>query len=257
MNQYALDPIGYVRNDCPNPDSLPYQGAPSVLELEPGHLNAAAGLEPGFVWVLTWLDRAERLSAQSRDGTVRGSFSSRSPVRLNPIAITAARLLHLERGRLTVDALDVCDGTPLLDVKPYVREFDCVFGPADPAWRRAATPEERLARIVRTIERFCGPLTPETALGARAVLAVDRDLDVPVNRPDLHWECRCASAVAGAVQAISGAPLGSPRLLLGADEQLVRAQLPESSAAYWLLSPTGTPAEILVAKEELLFARVK
>lgn len=227
MSDYVLRPIGYVRNAFRTEDEIPYQGGASTLELLAEYQEAVCGLEPGYIWVLTWLHQSERTPARSSGGRVRGSFASRTPARLNPVGITVARLLSLDGGRLSVDALDVIDGTPLLDVKPYVREFDGVFGPADPAWRRAPERERRLARIVRTIERFCGPLTPELSRAANIVLEADIDLDTPVNSPELSWECRCDLGIAAGVQAVAGAPLNSPRFRLGPDEGLVRVSLPD------------------------------
>jgi tRNA-Thr(GGU) m(6)t(6)A37 methyltransferase TsaA len=252
MDEYALIPVGYVRNDVRTPDDVPYNGAASVLELLPDCAAAAEGLEPGYVWVLTWLHQSERPTG--RPG--RGRFASRTPVRPNPVAVTAARLLRVEGARLHVDGLDVCDGTPLLDIKPYVREFDCVFGPADPAWRRAALPEQRLARLVRTVERCCGPLTPLTALAARLALAADRDLDIAANSPDLTWECRCPLAVAAGIQAVSGAPLDSPRLCLLPDEGILRVSTGERSVAYRLQGPAGSPQQVLEAPEASLIERL-
>lgn len=254
MNEYVLQPIGYVRNGILNPDEVPYNGAPSTLELLPEYAAAANGLEPGYIWVMTWLHQSERVAARAQASGMRGSFASRTPTRLNPVALTAARLLKLEGTILSVDALDVCNGTPLLDVKPYVREFDCVFGPADPAWRRASLPDQRLARIVRTIERFCGPLTPALAVAARLALAVDRDLDLPVNSTEIHWECRCPLEVAGGIQAVAGTPLGSLRLRLAPDTGVVRATTGRGMKVTYHLTPTWAEAS-LNASEEALFLR--
>jgi len=254
MNEYVLQPIGYVRNEVSIPDEVPYNGAASILELLPEYAAAANGLEPGYIWVVTWLHQSERVPARDHPGGARGSFSSRTPTRLNPIALTAARLLKVEGLALYVDALDVCNGTPLLDVKPYVREFDCVFAPADPAWRRASLPEQRLARIVRTIERFCGPLTPALAVAARMALAVDRDLDVSVNSADLRWECWCPAEIAGGIQAIAGTHLGHPRFQLGPDEGFVRASSPTAGTVCYALRPSWS-AGSLQAPEATLFAR--
>lgn len=254
MNEYVLQPVGYVRNKIENPDDVPYNGAPSVLELLPEFAAAATGLEPGYIWVMTWLHQSERVPAREQVGRWRGSFASRTPTRVNPVALTAARLIEIQGTNLVVDALDVCNGTPLLDVKPYVREFDCIFGPADPAWRRAAQPDQRLARIVRTIERFCGPLTPALALAARLALAVDRDLDLAVNRPEIRWECDCAVEVAAGLQAVSGAPLGSERFQLGPDQSRVRASLAPGTAVSYELA-AGWQQAVLDCPEELLFSR--
>lgn len=253
MNEYVLRPVGYVRNEVATPDQIPYNGAPSVLELLPEYASAAAGLELGYVWVVTWLHLSERRAARGQGAEMRGSFASRTPSRLNPVGLTVARLVAIEGARMEVDALDVCSGTPLLDVKPYVREFDCVFGPADPAWRRAAAPEQRLARHVRTIERFCGPLTPHTALAARVALAVDRDLDRPANSREVSWRCCCDPVVAGGIQAVCGAPLGDPRFTLGADERIVRVSAGGAHVRYRLQTPPPNVDQVLVCPEmELL-----
>lgn len=253
MTDYVLKPVGVVRNRATEPEAIPYNGLPSVLELLPEGEEAARGLEPGYIWVITWLEQAERRTG--RPGTARGSFASRTPARPNPVAITLARLLAVEPGRLQVDALDVCDGTPLLDIKPYVRDFDNVFGPAEPAWRRGPTPEGKLARLVRTIERFCGPLTPDLALAARLALAVDRDTNLAANSPDLKWICCCRLGVAAGIQAVSGAALDSPRFRLRPDEgQLLIAPPGEVALRYqFLMQPPVSVEAALTAPEEALF----
>jgi tRNA-Thr(GGU) m(6)t(6)A37 methyltransferase TsaA len=250
-----LHPIGAVRSSVTDPSEMPYNGAPAVLELLPEYHAAAVGLEPSYVWVLTWLDRAERLPFREGAGGPRGSFASRTPSRLNPIGVTCARVLRIEAGKLWVDALDACDGTPLLDVKPYVRDFDSVVGPADAAWRRHPEPEQRLARIIRTIERFCGPLTSDLALAARAALEADTLLNVAANSKELVWDCRCRPEVAAGIQAVAGAPLGGPRFVLGADERTITVRHgAQRGINLWLsLTPPPTPEAILGASREVLF----
>jgi tRNA-Thr(GGU) m(6)t(6)A37 methyltransferase TsaA len=58
------------------------------------------------------------------DDTPRGLFSTRAPRRPNPIGLSIVRLVKRENNRLTVQGIDVLDGTPLLDIKPYVPAFD-------------------------------------------------------------------------------------------------------------------------------------
>jgi len=60
------------------------------------------------------------------DSTTRGLFATRAPSRPNPIGLTVVRLLAIEGGRLRVAGVDMLDGTPLLDIKPYVPAFDAV-----------------------------------------------------------------------------------------------------------------------------------
>ena len=62
------------------------------------------------------------------DEEARGVFATRAPARPNPIGISAVRLVGVEDCSLNVEDIDVVDGTPLLDIKPYVPDFD---------WRKA------------------------------------------------------------------------------------------------------------------------
>jgi tRNA-Thr(GGU) m(6)t(6)A37 methyltransferase TsaA len=58
------------------------------------------------------------------DTEVRGLFSTRAPKRPNPIGLSVVRLLGIEKNMVSVLDVDILDGTPLLDIKPYVLEFD-------------------------------------------------------------------------------------------------------------------------------------
>lgn len=62
------------------------------------------------------------------DTTPRGIFATRSPKRPNAIGLSTVRLNEVKDGVLTVEDIDVLDGTPLLDIKPYVPEFDAYPG---------------------------------------------------------------------------------------------------------------------------------
>jgi len=56
----------------------------------------------------------------------RGVFATRAPCRPNPIGLSVVKLLRREGYILYLDAVDVLDGTPLLDIKPYTARFDCI-----------------------------------------------------------------------------------------------------------------------------------
>ncbi|GAB6135045.1 hypothetical protein JCM16307_05930 [Thermococcus prieurii] len=71
------------------------------------------------------LARPGRLTVRPyMDNEEHGVFATRAPGRPNPIGLSVVRLLEVRRRRLTVENIDVLDGTPLLDIKPYVPEFD-------------------------------------------------------------------------------------------------------------------------------------
>ena len=62
------------------------------------------------------------------DDTPRGVFATRAPCRPNPIGLSVVRLLQREGNVLHLQDVDILDGTPLLDIKPYVTRFDCREG---------------------------------------------------------------------------------------------------------------------------------
>jgi tRNA-Thr(GGU) m(6)t(6)A37 methyltransferase TsaA len=59
------------------------------------------------------------------NGKEVGLFATRSPNRVNPIGLTVARIKKVEKNRIYTGGLDILNGTPLIDIKPYIRDFDC------------------------------------------------------------------------------------------------------------------------------------
>ena len=88
-------------------------------------LRDLAGFER--VWLLFWCHRARpaRLRVVPfRDTVERGLFATRAWARPNPIGLSAVRLRSIEGSILHVGELDILDGTPLLDIKPYIPRYD-------------------------------------------------------------------------------------------------------------------------------------
>lgn len=120
-----------MREDCPkNMTAARATGRTAVLEIDPAFRPGLNGLQhTTHVVVLTWLDRAPRnlIMQKPRHATeTKGVFALRSPVRPNPVGMHVARLLDIDiaQGRLTLDAIDVLDGTPVIDLKPYLPGID-------------------------------------------------------------------------------------------------------------------------------------
>ncbi len=79
------------------------------------------------VWLIYYFDRVCSYKPQIipyRDTKLHGLFATRSPCRPSPIGMTAVRLLKRENNLLQVEGIDILDKTPLIDIKPYVAEFD-------------------------------------------------------------------------------------------------------------------------------------
>lgn len=146
----TLRPIGRVVRGHAGPDrSDRWEEEEAEIEIDPAWAGALDGIE-GFshIWVVWWLDRSDgppdglRVRPQRReDMPLVGIFATRSPQRPNPVAISAVRLLERQGARLRVQGLDACQGTPVLDLKPYLRRGDQIRGPTAPDWL------ERLWRI--------------------------------------------------------------------------------------------------------------
>ena len=79
-----------------------------------------------------------------RDVVTRGLFATRAPARPNPIGLSAVRLLSIEGNTLQVEDVDMLDGTPLLDIKPYVPAFDS-YPNARAGWVDASASRQRVA----------------------------------------------------------------------------------------------------------------
>lgn len=125
--------IGVIRTPYAEPKGTPVQGglAPEVegeVVVDPAYVRGLEGLD-GFshVILLYQFDRSKsfELTVVPYLGKEpRGLFATRAPRRPNPIGLTVVELIAVEGNRLRVRGVDMLDGTPLLDIKPYVREFD-------------------------------------------------------------------------------------------------------------------------------------
>jgi tRNA-Thr(GGU) m(6)t(6)A37 methyltransferase TsaA len=129
--RFEATPVGRVESPLIDLASAPKQGdegAPDAwLAFEPAVIDGLEGLRAGDeVLVLTWLHRAARdtLRVHPRGDTSRaeqGVFSTRSPHRPNPIGLHRVEILSIEEGRLLVRNLEAVDGTPILDLKPVLK----------------------------------------------------------------------------------------------------------------------------------------
>ncbi|MSP24245.1 MAG: tRNA (N6-threonylcarbamoyladenosine(37)-N6)-methyltransferase TrmO [Myxococcales bacterium] len=134
----VVTPIGVVRTPFHEKAAAPRQptverDAPGTIELFAGRdlEDAVADLASwAHVWVLFWFDRAEgwRPKVQPpRSTQKRGVLATRSPHRPNPIGLSVVRLEAVEGLTLRVRGVDMLDGTPVLDIKPYVPYADIVL----------------------------------------------------------------------------------------------------------------------------------
>jgi tRNA-Thr(GGU) m(6)t(6)A37 methyltransferase TsaA len=129
MQQWNMRPIGFVESAFSQADQIP-RGLGAKHE-EEGSLNIlpefAAGLQDidGFshlyvLWVFDRSEGYELVGTPPCDDRPHGVFASRSPRRPNPLGLTVVRLLGREGNRLRVRGVDMLNGTPIVDIKPYL-----------------------------------------------------------------------------------------------------------------------------------------
>ena len=156
---YAFTPIGVVRGGGEFPQQAPRQGVyarnEGYVELFP-HRNFEQALEDleGFarIWLIFVFHRngAWKPKVFPPFGMDRkvGVFASRAPYRPNPIGLSAVELVKIEGLKVHIRNFDLLDGTPVLDIKPYIPEADAF--PGSPAGWRDAVP--RVPRLLFTEE---------------------------------------------------------------------------------------------------------
>ncbi|MCC7175396.1 MAG: tRNA (N6-threonylcarbamoyladenosine(37)-N6)-methyltransferase TrmO [Bryobacterales bacterium] len=130
-----MKPIGVIHTPFRHSEGTPIQtafaeGKEGTAVLKPEYAEGLKDLE-GFerIWLIYWFDRAAgacKLVVTPYLGDApHGVFATRAPARPNPIGMSPVRLLAVEGNVLHLADVDILDGTPLLDVKPYVSRFDC------------------------------------------------------------------------------------------------------------------------------------
>jgi tRNA-Thr(GGU) m(6)t(6)A37 methyltransferase TsaA len=120
-----------TRADCPrNMAAARAAGRQATLEIEPAYRPGLKGLTgTSHVVVISWLGFSPRnliVQKPRHASEAKGVFALRSPARPNPLGLHIASLVALDEaaGLLTLDAIDVLDGTPVVDIKPYFASID-------------------------------------------------------------------------------------------------------------------------------------
>jgi tRNA (adenine37-N6)-methyltransferase len=159
MQDIVYKPIGVIHSPFADVEGMPIQpraasGIQGSIQLNP---DLAAGLKDleGFshVILIYHFHLSKRHSLEVKpflDDTQRGVFSTRVPARPNAIGLSVVRLTGVSDSTLTIEDVDVLDGTPLLDVKPFVPDFD------NPGAERTGWLTKRSSRLneVRADRRF-------------------------------------------------------------------------------------------------------
>lgn len=159
MREIIYKPIGIIHSPFKDVKGMPIQttaaqGIAGTIEIEPEYAGGLKDIE-GFSHIILvyHFHLSEGYSLEVKpfvDEHLRGVFATRAPRRPNPIGLSVVRLVKVEGSILHIEDVDIVDGTPLLDIKPYVPEFDVKEG------ERTGWLSEKANKIhdVKSDERF-------------------------------------------------------------------------------------------------------
>ncbi|MGD8227233.1 MAG: tRNA (N6-threonylcarbamoyladenosine(37)-N6)-methyltransferase TrmO [Desulfobacteraceae bacterium] len=133
---FKISPVGTVRK----------RDEGVIIEINPAYEDGLMGLDQNsHIIVFSWFHKSDtpekrkRLQVHPRRNKANpltGVFATRSPVRPNPISICACKILSIDGRRVHVDAIDAFDGTPVIDIKPYVPRLDAISEVRMPGWAK-------------------------------------------------------------------------------------------------------------------------
>ncbi|WP_299797828.1 tRNA (N6-threonylcarbamoyladenosine(37)-N6)-methyltransferase TrmO [uncultured Shewanella sp.] len=151
-------PIGYAKTPFEQIENVPVQGAGISRDIGELILDEeyAAGLDDldGFshIYIVFHIHKSKGYELKVKpflDNAHRGIFATRSPKRPNAIGLSIVEIDRIEANRILVRGIDLLDGTPILDIKPYIQSFDNITDTRDGWYEHGLDP-----RDVRSDTRF-------------------------------------------------------------------------------------------------------
>ena len=145
MPELVLTPIGIVRNEVKEPMREGWEEVASEIVFEESLAECLEGVEEfSHIIVVFWMHRAPamerpvgKIHPRGRaDLPLVGIFATRTPHRPNPLGVSTVRLVERKGNVLKVIGLDVIDGTPVIDIKPYIPPLDSPSPVKVPDWVR-------------------------------------------------------------------------------------------------------------------------
>lgn len=151
---HEITPIGTIHSPHHSIEDMPIQpkGAYDVegyIIVDEKYIDGLQDIE-GFshiylLYSFHEVTRTELLVTPFMDNQTRGVFATRSPLRPNHIGISIVKIKRVEGNKVVIEGVDILDGTPLLDIKPYIAKFDTVKESTS-GWLQASDEEIRKKR---------------------------------------------------------------------------------------------------------------
>jgi len=138
-----LTPIGFVKNNITEPKREDWETVTSEIIINEDLKEALSRIDEfSHIIVIYWMHKLPPSQSSvikvhpkgNQNLPLVGVFASRSPARPNPIGITTVKLMERRDNVLKVTGLDAIDGTPVLDIKPYIPDHDSTSEIKTPGW---------------------------------------------------------------------------------------------------------------------------
>lgn len=264
---FNLKPVGKVVSPVKKTSEMPLQGVEAQVVIFPEFAPALDDLEEhSHLWLICWLHKASRDSLKvvpkrvKASTELKGVFSLRSPVRPNPISLTACRLIKKEGNRLYLTNIDVVDGTPVLDIKPYSVGWDCIFSARNNSSYQIyqkLNRKEAFEDMLRQAANFHGGSCVGVSIGVRTAYFVMNHFGINLQAKELSCRAQVRGCLADAVQALMQA--NNKRFL----------RLEPQTGEFWFrylnqelylkITPKKffTIEEVMQASDEEMFATIK
>lgn len=135
MNKIIYQPIGMVHSPFTKPEGTPIQplaakDTDAVIEIFPEYAEGLKDLEKfshlHIIFHLHLIQKKQLTVIPFLDTVPHGIFATRSPARPNPIGLSVVLLDKIEGNNLYIKNIDILDGSPVLDIKPYISQFDII-----------------------------------------------------------------------------------------------------------------------------------
>jgi tRNA-Thr(GGU) m(6)t(6)A37 methyltransferase TsaA len=137
----TLQAIGVVRSEIKQPSKHDFENVISEIVIDSNLTEALDNLDEfSHIIVIYWMHQSRRPAPKkvhprgNPEHSLMGVFATRSPDRPNPIGKATVRLLERRGNVLKIKGLDAIDGTPVIDIKPYIPGYDSVKNAKAPPW---------------------------------------------------------------------------------------------------------------------------
>lgn len=134
-NHFTMIPIGVIEK----------QDKGMAIRIYDAYADGMLGLDQhSHIILLTWFDKNDVLEKRQtlrvhprgdRRNPLTGVFATRSPVRPNPLAFFVCKVFSIEGHCIRIEPVEAFEGSPVIDIKPYIPRIDAISGATGPAWR--------------------------------------------------------------------------------------------------------------------------